>query len=201
MAAVLILFVLGHLTLFEQWKSRSNTQLRRAHIIEQVLRLERLVVEVETSFRGYLLAGQRTFLEPVQSAESRLAAITERLMLLTNGDPRLQGGVELLHARVMEFIASKNRLTAIAESGQRDQVALYVKVGDGRALFLTVDKAFKDFESRVEREIPLEESDHAAWSGRAGWQLLLLDTAAVFTCFSVARAFAPTQPNSLSARS
>ncbi|MBX3238129.1 MAG: CHASE3 domain-containing protein [Nitrospiraceae bacterium] len=201
MTAVLILFLLGHVTLFGQWKSRSNAQLKRALIIEQILRLERLVVEVETSFRGYLLAGQKTFLEPLQSAEAQLTSITDRLMMLTAGDQRLQGGIGLLHARVTEFVASKNRLTTIAENGQRDQVDLYVKVGDGRALFLTIDKAFKDFESRVDHEIPLEESDHEVWSWRTGWQLLLLDTAAVLTCFSVARAFAPTQPNSLSARS
>ncbi|MFO0768638.1 MAG: CHASE3 domain-containing protein [Nitrospiraceae bacterium] len=159
-------------------------------IISKILRLERLVVEVETSFRGYLLAGQKTFLEPLQSAEAQLTSITDRLMMLTAGDQRLQGGIGLLHARVTEFVASKNRLTTIAENGQRDQVDLYVKVGDGRALFLAIDKAFKDFESRVDHEIPLEESDHEVWSWRTGWQLLLLDTA-VLTCFSVARAFFP----------
>jgi CHASE3 domain sensor protein len=186
---VLTLSVLGHVTLFEQWKAHYDKQLRRAKIIEEVLRLERLVVDVETSFRGYLLAGQRSFLEPLQAADGRLTSISDRLITLTALDPGLRAGVDVLRSRLKEFISSKNSLTAIADSGQKDQVNLYVRVGDGRALFLTIEKAFKDFENRIDREIPGDDPGTESWAARAGWQLLFLDAAGIFAGVALSRAF------------
>ena len=186
---VLTLSVLSHLALYEQWRAHQEKQLRRARVVEEVLRLQRLVVDVETSFRGYLLAEQRSFLEPMQAAESKLAAITDRLIALTKEDPGLRAGVDVLKARLKEFIGSKKQLTQIADTGQREQVYLYVRVGDGRALFLTIEKAFSDFENRIEREIPLERGGAEEWMMRAGWELLFLDAATVLACIAVTRAF------------
>jgi CHASE3 domain sensor protein len=195
--AVLILCVLGHMTIFEQWKVQHDKQLRRAEILEEVLRLQRLVLDVETSFRGYLLAGQRFFLEPLQTADGQLAAIAKRLIALTEQDQSLRAGVDLLQSRLKEFINSKNSLTAIADNGQMDQVHLYVRVGDGRALFLTIDKAFKDFENRIDREFPLDDTLAEGWAVRAVWQLFLFDTAGIFASVALTRAFlvASRQPS------
>ena len=119
---------LGHLYLFEEWRAQHERQLLRAQIREEVLRLQQLSLEVETSFRGYLLSDQRAFLEPLESAERRLNRAVGELSRLTSQATGLQAGVEVLSARLKEFIESKKQLATVAETGQRLD-----SVGDGAA--------------------------------------------------------------------
>jgi CHASE3 domain sensor protein len=179
---------LGHLYLFEEWRVQHERQLLRAHILEEVLRLQHLSAEVETSFRGYLISEQRSFLEPLDNAEARLDRAVAELTRLTGRTAGLQAGVQVLSARLKEFIDSKKQLSTVAESGQRDQVHVYVRVGDGRALFLTIERAFRDFENRIERELPAESMDYDEWMQKARWRLLLLDSALVLGSIYAVRA-------------
>jgi len=151
--------------------------------------LQQLSLEVETSFRGYLLSDQRAFLEPLESAERRLNRAVGELSRLTSQATGLQAGVEVLSARLKEFIESKKQLATVAETGQRDQVHVYVRVGDGRALFLTIERAFRDFENRIDREVPAESLDYDEWMQRARWRLVLLDSAVVAACAYATRTF------------
>ncbi len=184
---VLGLSFFGHLFLFEQWRVQHERQLQRASIREEILRLKHLSVEVETSFRGYLLAEQRSFLEPLQLAEERLNASVAELNRQAQDAPSLKPGVQVLSARLKEFIDSKKQLATVADTGHRDQVHVYVRVGDGRALFLTIEKAFRDLEGRVDREFPAERLDYETWIRQARWQLLLLEGAAVLVSLYASR--------------
>ncbi|MBX3237529.1 MAG: CHASE3 domain-containing protein [Nitrospiraceae bacterium] len=177
----------GHLYLFEQWRLQQERQLQRGHIKEEVLRLQHLSVEVETNFRGYLLTEQRAFLEPLETAEKRLNQATAELNRLTSQTPGLQAGVQILSARLKEFIDSKKQLAAVAGTGKRDQVQVYVRVGDGRALYLTVERAFRDFENRIERELPAESLEYEQWLQGAQWRLLLLEGAVLSLCIYTMR--------------
>lgn len=177
----------GHLYLFEEWRAQHERQLLRAQIREEVLRLQHLSLEVETSFRGYLLSEQRSFLEPLEGAEKRLNSAIGELTRLTGTTAGLQPGVQVLSARLKEFIESKKQLATVAETGQRDQVHVYVRVGDGRALFLTIERAFKDFENRIDREVPAESLEYDDWMQKARWRLLLLDSAAIMGSVYAAR--------------
>ncbi|MDL1891176.1 hypothetical protein FBQ96_16690 [Nitrospirales bacterium NOB] len=187
-AAALALSYLGHTVLFEQWRMQQERQLQRAKLLEEVLRLQRVVMDVETNFRGYLLAEQPSYLEPINQAEARLESGIDRLTLLTVESPGLQPGIRVLAARLREFIDSKRKLAALVGTDQQEQVRLYVRGGSGRALFLTIEKASGDFELRIERELPAEPLTYDAWIGRARWQLLLLELLAVGVAVSCTRA-------------
>lgn len=90
--AALAFSFLGHVWLFEQWRIQQERQLHRSAILTEVLRLQRLVMDVETNFRGYLLTEQQSFLEPINQAESRLATGMATLSELTANVPGLQAG-------------------------------------------------------------------------------------------------------------
>lgn len=186
--AALAVSFFGHAFLFEQWRVQHERQLHRSKILEELLRLQRLVMDVETSFRGYLLAEQQSFLEPIHSAEVRLATGIARLADLTADTPGLQAGVQVLSARFKEFIDSKKQLAALVGTDQQEQVRLYVRNGNGRALFLTIEKAIGDFEIRIERELPVESMTYESWMERVKWQLLLLEVLGVLVCVSLTRA-------------
>ena len=145
--AALAAVFFGHLFLFEQWRVQQERQLHRSKILGNVAHLQRLVLEVETNFRGYLLTEQQSFLEPIRLAENRLKAGLAQLTDLTAGTPGLQAGVGVLSARLDEFVESKQRLLAVIGAEQQDLVRSYVRGGSGRALFLTIEKAIGDLRS------------------------------------------------------
>lgn len=178
----------GHVFLFDQWRMQHERQLHRSKILEEVLRLQRLVMDVETNFRGYLLTEQTSFLEPINLAESRLEIGMVRLTDLTADTPGLQAGVEVLSSRLKEFVASKKALVAAVGTDKQEQVRLYVRGGSGRALFLTIERAIGDFEMRIQRELPLEVMTYEAWMQRARWQLLILESLGIILCVYLTRA-------------
>ena len=178
---------LGHLWLFEHWRIQQERQLLRSTILMEVLRLQRLVMDVETNFRGYLLTEQPSFLEPINQAESRLDIGMATLTALTADLPGLEAGRGVLFARLKEFIESKQALIAVVGTEKQEQVRLYVRGGSGRALFLTIEKAVGDFEMRVQRGIPLEDMTYEAWMEQARWQLLLVDSLGAILCIVLTR--------------
>lgn len=194
--AALAVSFFGHAFLFEQWRIQQERQLHRSNILEEVLRLQRLMMDVETNFRGYLLAEQQSFLEPIHLAEVRLEIGIARLTDLTASTPGLQAGVQVLSARLKEFVDSKKKLAAFIGTDQQEQVRLYVRGGNGRALFLTIEKAIGDFEVRIERELPLEAMTYESWMQRARWQLLLLEGLGVVVCVYLTRTLGLPKKNS-----
>lgn len=188
---------LGHVWVFEQWRFQQERQLQRSTILTEVLRLQRLVMDVETNFRGYLLTEQPSFLEPINQAETRLQAGMKTLTELTADIPGLQAGRGVLFARLKEFIESKKALIAVVGTEKQEQVRLYVRGGSGRALFLTIDKAIGDFEMRIEREIPLAPPTEESSLERARWQLLFMESLGVMLCMYLMRALGLPKKSSL----
>ncbi|MBS0171362.1 MAG: CHASE3 domain-containing protein [Nitrospira sp.] len=193
--AALAFSFLGHVWLFEQWRVQQERQLHRSTILTEILRLQRLVIDVETNFRGYLLTEQPSFLEPINQAESRLETGMATLTELTANVPGLQAGRGVLFARLKEFIESKKALIAVVGTDKQEQVRFYVRGGSGRALFLTIEKAVGDFEMRVQREIPLEAMTYEAWMEQARWQLLFVESLGAILCIALTRTVSlPRQP-------
>ena len=185
--AALALSFFGHVFLFDQWRMQHERQLHRSSILEELLRLQRLVMDVETNFRGYLLTEQHSFLEPISLAESRLENGFAKLTDLTANTPGLQAGVGVLSHRLKEFVESKKALLAAVGTDKQDQVRLYVRGGNGRALFLTIEKAIGDFEMRIQRELPFEAMTYESWMHGARWQLLILESLGCLLCVYLTR--------------
>lgn len=178
----------GHLFLFEQWRAQQERQVHRAKILNQVAHVQRLVLEVETNFRGYLLTEQQSFLEPIRLAENQLSTALAQLAELTTTTPGLQAGVRVLSARLEEFVESKQRLLAVIGAEQQSLVHSYVRGGSGRALFLTIEKAIGDFEVRIDRALPSEPMTYDSWLERVRWQLLLMESMGVMVCVFLTKA-------------
>ena len=70
----------GHLQSTDHQRSGSTRALVAANQLEQS------VLDLETGLRGYLLAGQPTFLEPYQAAVDRYPALARSLQAATVGD-------------------------------------------------------------------------------------------------------------------
>ncbi len=149
-----------------------------AQIRHELLRLERMVAEVDKAFRGYVLVRQTQLLEPMLAAERQVPEVLATLADLTAPWPDFHGRVRVLTPRVREFLSVKRQLTHKLGEGEEDGVLLYIRTGEGVALANTVSLAFQDLDRRVlqrEKAGELDQEEKRVWS-RAGLVATTLGT-------------------------
>jgi CHASE3 domain sensor protein len=150
--------------LVEEWRTIDEDLQRQAWLKEEVRLLERLVVEVDSSFRGYLLAKQSVFLQAMKTADGSIPGVIERVSHLSQGWPDLQGRIEILRARVMDLLDTKRRLAMQAEQGGDEVVLAYIRGGDGLAMAKTLALAFEDLNHKIDmRRGNRQTADRLEW--------------------------------------
>ena len=121
--------------------SRSNEVLQRSNVSE------RLVIDLETGLRGYLLTGQRRFLDPYFEARVGLAEQLPRLERMVNDDP-----VQLARAReISRAVSSYERLYAasvVHSNGRLTQSHRVASALQGKPLIDQVRRRFAVFDRR-----------------------------------------------------
>ncbi len=70
-------------------------------------------LNIETGFRGYLLSGKAGFLQPFNSAETKIYTDLDELTLLTKDNPAQQNRIVLLKKTISERIVFTNKYIAI----------------------------------------------------------------------------------------
>ena len=106
-AAVLAVFVTVTLLAFAALQRAETSNLLLVHTEQVLARIEAVLarsVEAETGTRGFLLTGDRHFLEPFDEAERALPGQLDDLATLTADNSRQQQRVELLRSRVASHI-------------------------------------------------------------------------------------------------
>jgi CHASE3 domain sensor protein len=181
--AVIILQVL----LVNQWLAMHETRDRQADIRHEILRLERLVADIDNGFRGYVLMKQAAFLGPMIAAEGRLPGVVERLERLTRDRSDLDGRLQVLQARIIELLETKRRLTRDLEQGEEKAVLAYIKGGEGLALASTITLAFQDLDRRLYEQQRKSEEDHMQRSRWMRWGLPLTAIGGVACGISLGR--------------
>jgi CHASE3 domain sensor protein len=159
-AALLVLLSI-HMVLMAQWGRIHEEQERQARIKEQVLKLERLVTDVDNGFRGYVLVKQSVFLAPMNAAEENVPRVIEELRQLTDSLPDLQGVVLVLRDRINELLEMKRRLTLELERGGEVEVVAYIRGGEGLALANTIALLSQDLKRRLEQREERQKQETA----------------------------------------
>ena len=168
--------------------AKQNTDAQNARQSLQTLaftpQLERLLVDLESGARGFLISGQEEFLEPYRQAVSRLDVVTGHLLVLTAHNPRQ---VERL-SRIREGVTRWQNEAAIPEIEAKrsgEDVRTLVQRGSGRVIMESISRDLEDFKSEAFREY--ETSRRQATQYRSYWfgAVLALSSAAVgLLCFA-----------------
>jgi CHASE3 domain sensor protein len=177
-----LLFVLvaaEETVLLRQWHENLETQQRRGAIREEILRIHRLVADIDNGFRGYVLIRQSIFLAPMVAAEAALPQAIQRLSQLTEKTPSLQGGVQVLRRRLEELVATKRRLALQLDNGHQDEVLAYLRTGDGVVLSKTIVNLLDDLEAKLAREAGSADSAPVDIKAKTMWQLIAAQAGAV----------------------
>ena len=133
------------------WQTIHDDRDRHAHIKQELLRLERLIMNVDNGFRNYVLMKDSKFLTDMVDAESAIPGLVDRLSTMTAPWPDLQGQVRDLVGHVNELLQTKRRLSMDFGQGHEEDILAYVTRGEGLALMNTVTLAFRNVERTVDQ--------------------------------------------------
>jgi CHASE3 domain-containing protein len=102
---------------------------RSDQVLAHSARLRELLVDRETSLRGYLLSGDRTFLGPLERADARLVDTEQRLRVLLRADPDQRARLEIVERMAREWAQYAEHERVLFESGE-DYIR-HFKAGEG----------------------------------------------------------------------
>jgi CHASE3 domain sensor protein len=177
---LLLLFAAEEMFILQQWHQTLEAQQQRSALREEVLRLRRLVADIDSGFRGYALMRQSMFLAPMVAAEAELPQAMQRLSDLTVDMPSLQGGVQVLRRRLDELVDSKRRLTGQIDNGKQEEALAYIRTGNGVALAKTVANVFDDLDMKIEHEFKDADLSQDQKQTKTMWQLVMAQFGVMF---------------------
>jgi signal transduction histidine kinase len=162
---------------------------RRARRSEEVLvlanRLERLVVDIETGLRGYILTGQAKFLQPAESAEASFAHQAATLQQLVADNPAQLSRAQRIVDAATSYI--DDYFIPVRDAARRDPASVRTEAvtSEGKR---RIDAIRNDFDQFIGSELDVaavrqqraDELVYRAVVGGVGGLALLVVLMAVF---------------------
>lgn len=160
-----------------QWVDHSNQVVAQAHY------LERLIVDMETGVRGFLVAGSPEFLEPYERAEAVLDRELDELESLVADNPTQREQVKTIRTIEGQWHEFAREVIALRRAGREQDAAMMLSVG--KSLMDTVRErlgAFIQTERalRKERLADLRRATQLVVASGVGLTLLVGIVLAIF---------------------
>lgn len=115
----------------------------------------RLVVDLETGFRGYVLTEQDRYLRPYRVAQEGISFVGQDLEQRISGEP-LQKQFREIQTLVSQLITEKELLIKAVKAGQRKRALDYIEEGRGRVLMVDIRNRMTKFD-QLEQQRTTEE--------------------------------------------
>jgi PAS domain S-box-containing protein len=144
LASLILVSIVAYINVqtFSQDEERLNNLYLTQKTAAQYMRL---VVDMESGFRGYVLTEDIRDLKPYQEALENLRGVEQDLNERLSESQ--QQHFKDAEALVKQFVAEKEELIRDLQSGRKANVLQYVKEGRGRALM----SEFRDWMARLDR--------------------------------------------------
>jgi PAS domain S-box-containing protein len=111
----------------------------------------RLVVDLETGFRGYILTEQVRYLRPYRVAQEGIFSVGHNLEQKVTGEQRqLFQQVQLL---VKQLLTEKEDLIKVVQAGRRQKALEYIEEGRGRALMVGIRERMGHFDQLEQQRV------------------------------------------------
>lgn len=153
LTALVLLSVLTYRSV--QTFSIDEEQLNNLYMIQKsAAQYMRLVVDIETGFRGYVLTAQERYLLPARMAQEALLSVGQELERHIAGD-------DLRHFRAVEnlvaqLISEKEALIEAVKSGNKQRALEYIEEGRGRLLMADIRSHMAQLD-QAEQQRTMEE--------------------------------------------
>ncbi len=116
------------------------------HIQSASAEFMRLVVDLETGFRGYVLTQQPQFLQPYQAAKQRVLALGNSLRHMVSNDPDQRMLIQSVQSNIHLLMSDKDRLIERIKVGHPEEAREYIEAEKGRLLMLAIREEMARFD-------------------------------------------------------
>ncbi|WP_447980527.1 ATP-binding protein [Candidatus Nitrospira bockiana] len=111
----------------------------------------RLVVDMESGFRGFVVSRQERYLEPYLVAHSRILSVGDSLDQMVHGLPAQHRAVQETQRLIKQLINEKDQLIKAVRAGHTSDALHYIEQGRGRDLMQRIRSQMKEFD-RLEQD-------------------------------------------------
>jgi signal transduction histidine kinase/CHASE3 domain sensor protein len=139
------LYVVQQLLGLQQQKQDLTLADKQVHV------LERLAVDIEDGFRGYVLTQQPAFLVPLIEAEAKLNQALSDASASLAKLPGSSNQLDSIERQLKDFLHSKQELIADIQRGRGDKALEYVRSGEGLRLSDLLRADLRTVEDRLMR--------------------------------------------------
>ena len=108
----------------------------------------RLVVDLETGFRGFVLTQQPQFLQPYEAAKKRVMSLGQSLKQMVQDNQRQARIVERAQTLVQKLMADKRSFNLTGQKWSTREARHYIESGAGRTLMLGIREEMARFDRR-----------------------------------------------------
>jgi PAS domain S-box-containing protein len=112
----------------------------------------RLILDMQSGFRGYVLTRQETYLKPYLMAHDRILTVGDMLEQLVQGREAQREVVLEMQLLVKRLINDKDRLILAIKEGRQVDAVDYVEEGHGRAIMIMIRERMSMFD-RLEQNL------------------------------------------------
>jgi len=167
----LIAAISVHITVIQQLRSIQQQHHQVLLARDQIHILKRLAVDIEDSFRGYLLSEQDAFLDPLMEAESKLGPTLIQTLALVEGLPDLSTKIRHATDKLYALLESKRALIQKVHDGRAGEALQYVRSGKGLALSNALRKEYRAIEDRLTAQLQSFTAQEEHLARNAFWGL------------------------------
>ncbi|MGQ0810738.1 MAG: ATP-binding protein [Nitrospiraceae bacterium] len=127
--------------------SDDEEQLNTTYLVQRrVAEYMRLILDLETGFRGFVLTQQDGYLYPYRTAQDRILSIGDSLEQMLQGQKEQQALIVHVQNLVKQLINEKEELIKAVKSGHRESAVNYMEAGRGRAIMLQIRQEMASFD-------------------------------------------------------
>lgn len=153
--------------------------------------IHQLTVTIESTFRGYVLTKQQSFLATLATLHSKLRQVMERVIDTTADRPDLESHARVLSERLSELVESTRQLTLRLDRGEEEAVLFSIRTGQGVTLARTIERGLLELETRIDREFPRDHESLQRISRTILAKLLLAEMSTVVIAMALLRPIRP----------
>lgn len=137
-----------------QTVERDEEQLSRLYLTQKsAAQYMRLIVDLETSFRGYVLTLQSPYLRPFRTAQEGIFSVGEELTRMVSDEVAHRPLIVEVQSLVKQLIIEKVELIEAAQRGHPEKALQYIEEGRGRTIMVRIRELMVRFDQLEQQRV------------------------------------------------
>jgi PAS domain S-box-containing protein len=137
-----------------QTVARDEEQLNSLYLVQKsAAQYMGLIVDLETSFRGYVLTLQSPYLHPFRTAQEGIFSVGENLTRVISDDVPRRSHFLKVQSLVKQLIIEKVELVDAAKEGHREKALQYIEEGRGRTIMVRIRELMVTFDQLEQQRV------------------------------------------------